>query len=172
MTSAVTSSGIGIIPFLNLNSVSALYAKSISLAAGAKAAPQEALPVFFAVRMGRYLPGGGEPPEPELATAYLAALESLNELAGESTPLSGLAQVHGSQKMESSKARGWPCFMRRACIDRLCPSAIGRKCNGLLDQRRLPHCVPKLCTDLWDRASPANLQRMFPAASKHSRKGG
>ncbi len=79
--------------------MSTLYAKSYSLPAGAKAAPQEALPVFFAVRMGRYLSGGGEPPEPELAAAYLAALESLNELAGESTPLSGLAQVYGIQKL-------------------------------------------------------------------------
>ena len=41
-------------------------------------------------------------------------------------------------KSWSSKARGWPCFMRRGCIDRCCPTAPGRKCNGFSDQIGCP----------------------------------
>lgn len=64
------------------------------IAVGARAAPLEALPIYFAVRLGRYLSGSGDPPEPDLAAAYLAALEGLCALAGEDTLLSGLKVFH------------------------------------------------------------------------------
>lgn len=65
------------------------------IAVGARAAPLEALPIYFAVRLGRYLSGSGDAPEPDLAAAYLAALEGLCALAGGDTLLSGLTLFHG-----------------------------------------------------------------------------
>ena len=49
--------------------------------AGAKAAPLEALPIYFAVRLGRYLSGAGRLPEPGLVAAYLNVMEALADLA-------------------------------------------------------------------------------------------
>lgn len=43
--------------------------------------------------MGWYMSGGGGPPEPELAAAYLAALDRFCELAANLVPLSGVGQV-------------------------------------------------------------------------------
>ncbi|CAL8465146.1 g4681 [Coccomyxa elongata] len=66
--------------------------------AGAKAAPLEALPVYFAVRLGRYLSGAGHLPEPSLVSAYLTVMEGLADLAaGHATP---------SAKPASAKKKG------------------------------------------------------------------
>lgn len=57
------------------------------VSAGAKAAPLEALPIYFAVRLGRYLSGAGHLPEPGLVAAYLTVMEALADLAaGHATP--------------------------------------------------------------------------------------
>lgn len=55
--------------------------------AGAKAAPLEALPIYFGVRLGRYLSGAGHFPEPDLVAGYLTVIEALADLAaGHATP--------------------------------------------------------------------------------------
>ena len=65
-----------------------------SIAVGARSAPLEALPIYFAVRLGRYLSGSGDPPESDLAAAYLATLEGLCALAKRDILLSGLTLSH------------------------------------------------------------------------------
>ncbi|BDA50743.1 hypothetical protein COCOBI_16-4210 [Coccomyxa sp. Obi] len=100
--------------------------------AGAKVAPLEALPIYFAVRLGRYLSGAGHLPEPGLVAAYLTVMEALADLAAGHTT--------SSAKIVSAKKKKGGCTAPRQLLAKLLLALVD--CGDIALGRAPPGAEP------------------------------